>query len=121
MDQDPSDLNMWLKVDTRLHGAAAEAEADQVGGAQQGWPVFLCLGAGRALPRHSRNPSLPVDLQPRAWPRSPSCAHKGLPCWQCIARRRLLLLLLLQTAPARPRSLLPGGTGGLGWADTSRT
>ncbi|GFR50760.1 hypothetical protein Agub_g13027 [Astrephomene gubernaculifera] len=26
IDQDPDDLRMWLKVDTRLHGAAAESE-----------------------------------------------------------------------------------------------
>ncbi|PNW82821.1 hypothetical protein CHLRE_06g295700v5 [Chlamydomonas reinhardtii] len=26
LDQDPEDLRMWLKIDTRLHGAAAEAE-----------------------------------------------------------------------------------------------
>ncbi|KXZ51060.1 hypothetical protein GPECTOR_14g46 [Gonium pectorale] len=26
MEQDPDDLRMWLKIDTRLHGAAAEAE-----------------------------------------------------------------------------------------------
>ena len=30
LDQDPEDLRMWLKIDTRLHGAAAEAE-QQVG------------------------------------------------------------------------------------------
>ncbi|GLC36964.1 hypothetical protein PLESTB_000173500 [Pleodorina starrii] len=26
MDQDPDDIKMWLKIDTRLHGAAAESE-----------------------------------------------------------------------------------------------
>lgn len=26
LDQNPDELNMWLKVDTRLHGAAAESE-----------------------------------------------------------------------------------------------
>lgn len=25
-EHDPSDLRMWLKVDTRLHGAAAESQ-----------------------------------------------------------------------------------------------
>lgn len=30
IEQDPDDLRMWLKIDTRLHGAAAESGEQQV-------------------------------------------------------------------------------------------